>query len=115
VTTNEPDPTDELLAVPRAEFTEVTYELSETPIGRAAGVDIIGLIREIPRERIMALSSKLRLGDIDPRANGWSDHYSQSTDGGWRDSWKDQKGLEIPVERIPGIAIERQGPGFERR
>src|SRR4051794_6587168 len=90
----------DITSIPREDFVELSYTLPE-PQEYQAGVDIFARIREIPEERIVQLSSRLRVGAFDVMADGWSDHFSQKIDGSWRDSWKDQKQFEIALDRIP--------------
>ena len=83
---------NELLDIPREKLSEVTFTLRDPEIETEPGTDILERIRSVPHERFTQLSTVLR-DVVDPFADGWSDHYSQKDPNGWRDSWKDKKGI----------------------
>ena len=104
-----PEIIKELLSLPRERLSEVTYTLSEAQLEKRPGVDILSRIQEIPPELIARLSTYLR-DNFDPMADGWSDHYSLKDPNGWRDSWKDKQGFEIPLDRVSDRFL--RGPSF---
>ena len=106
---------NELLDIPREKLSEVTFTLRDPEIETEPGTDILERIRSVPHERFTQLSTVLR-DVVDPFADGWSDHYSQKDPNGWRDSWKDKKGIEIPLDRTPPtFRAELRGPSFGPR
>ena len=111
-----PDPhaqLEELLSLPHDELAEVTYVLDSTEVEFFSGVNILDRIRAIPESRIVELSTKLRTQPWDPLAKDcFGDHYSQKDPGGWRDSFRNQCGVEVALDRIPARIPERPGPGF---
>jgi len=116
---NDVDPraaVSELLGIPHDQLSEVTYRLNTTEVPFNSGVNILERLREIPQERITQLVSKVRVEPWDPLAKDcWSDHYSQKDPNGWSDKFRNQCGSEVSLDRIPGLSLDRLGPGFERR
>jgi hypothetical protein len=116
--TENPDPRgqlDELLSIPHDDLAEVTYVLDSQDVEFFSGVSILERIRAIPERRIVQLSTTLRTQPWDPLAKDcFGDHYSQKDPSGWRDSFRNQCGIEVTLDRIPSRAVVRPGPGFFR-
>jgi hypothetical protein len=105
---------DELLSIPHEDYAEIIYTLDAPEVELQPEVNILERLKAIPADRVIELSSKLRLQSWDPRADCWSDHYAQKDPNGWSDKFRNQCGVEVSFDRIPGRALDRPGPGFER-
>ncbi|MEV0937638.1 hypothetical protein ACIBMX_10450 [Streptomyces phaeochromogenes] len=115
VTDNHGRELDEILSISHDDISEVTYIVESTGLKFYSGINILERLRGIPGELIVELTTRLRNEPWDPIAKDcWADHYSQKDPNGWRDSFKNGCGSEVPHDRIPGGVKDRPGPSFYR-